>query len=87
MHIVPNNFWILTKDLELMTKIQHQRHHLMIDMSNRHYSLCESDKIYIEKKNGRPCWYYLDDKLVCGPCYKKAKMPEKTRFFKENKSV
>ena len=78
MHIVPNNFWIfLTKDLELMTKILRQRHHLMIDISNRHCSLCESDKTYIEKKNGRPYWYYLDNKLVCGPCYKKAKMPEK----------
>ena len=34
-------------------------------------------KIYIEKKNGRPCWYYLDNKLVCGLCCKKDKKVSK----------
>ena len=51
------NLELMTKapeNLELMTKIQHQRHNLMIDMSNRRCSLCGSDKTYIEKKTEDP---------------------------------
>lgn len=39
----------------------------MVDMSDRKCSICNG-LTYIQKKNGRPQWSYLNGNLICNKC-------------------
>lgn len=52
--------------------IKYDKGTVLVDMSNRRCSRCDSDKTYIQP-NGRPHWYYIGQRLVCNKCYSKQK--------------
>ena len=51
---------------------KHMKLENTINMSDRICSICGSNKTYTDKRNnkpfGRPRWYYLNGKLICGKC-------------------
>jgi hypothetical protein len=59
------------ENLDIMTKSQHTTIHNMIDMTERICSMCGSIKTTVKKHNGRPQWNYLNNQLVCSPCWLK----------------
>lgn len=56
----------------------HNRHHKLIDMSDRECSRCES-KTTKPKASGRPNWRYINGELVCLRCYTKYNNNERNR--------
>jgi hypothetical protein len=58
-------------NLELMTHLQHDRHHKIKDVSDRRCSICGSSKTYLRKeRNYRPDWRFRDGKVICSHCRK-----------------
>lgn len=72
-HINGNRVDNQIKNLQLMTKSEHQRLERIVDMSDRVCSMCGTMKTGIvkHKMGERPHWLYINDELVCTICHSK----------------
>lgn len=58
------------ENLQLLTKSEHGIvEHPHIDMTHRRCALCLSNKTGMQKRDGRPHWFYIGHLLVCNKCY------------------
>ena len=57
------------ENLQLMTHLEHDRHHKIKDVSDRICFHCGSSETYLRKeRNGRPDWRRKNGKIICSRC-------------------
>jgi len=56
-------------NLEAIFHDEHARQHKYKDMENRFCSICNRKTTY--QTRGRPDWRIINEKYICGRCYKK----------------
>lgn len=57
------------ENLELLSHNHHASLTNTVDMSHRRCALCLSTTTHVQKRDGRPHWYYIGRLLVCNKCY------------------
>lgn len=59
------------ENLQLMTRSEHAKLHMTIDMTDRRCTKCKTNETYKRKTDGRPNWYGspTTGDLLCMKCY------------------